>query len=88
VGRNGNVLSEVKRRKEGNKLLRRRVIKVIDMKVEVASYKKFMRSSGSRGEEVLEVFKEYRKFLRVRRGRRATIYIEDCELRRRQFQGE
>lgn len=58
-------------------MLRRGIVKIVYMKVEVAGDKKFMWSSGSRGEEVLELFEEYRKFLRVSRRRWATIDIED-----------
>jgi hypothetical protein len=58
------------------------------MKVEVASDKKFVGSSGCRGKEVLKLFKEDRKFVRVNRRGWATVDIVDRELRRRQLEGD
>lgn len=58
VSRYGNVLSEVERGEKREELLSRRVVEIINVKIEVAGDEEFMRSSGSRREKAMKLIEE------------------------------
>ena len=64
----------------------RRVIRIIDMKIEVTGDEEVVRSSSSRGKKVLELVKESRKLLTMNRRSWTAVDIEDSELGRQKFE--